>query len=312
MATSTQNLPATGNETNTPAPRTGHIPKKGGYYSVAPGKFEADAWKVQEEANNAGISTEIRVAEQTGAYARVIVRAWPKEGHFVEGIVHHDFDTIMNKKLMEMLKKQLAGGIIKFGANGKKKRIQVFADIAVPFIVNDEGKSMPNLTPEGTIKILDDMFQFRDISLRDATSKAMRIAQLKALNKDWRDDAEIQAEKDEVTSVSDGKDVPHVDQEVVDKQTTEESKEENKEDVKEKKGGKPTGKKKVKKVVEVPEDGLKEIFKLSGELKKSFQPVIDAGEPVPRLAVLKKADELYAKDNFELYKEIKEILEGAK
>lgn len=305
MATA-KNLPATGNENNTPA-QAGHIPKKGGYYSVAPGKFEADAWKVQEEANEAGISTEFIKQEQTNDHALVIVRAYSKDrSYYVEGVVNHDFEVIQNKKLIEMLKKEIGGKNITFGPNGRKKRIKVFADPREPFITTEQGKTIPNLTPEGTVKILDDMFQFKDISIRDATSKAMRIAQLKLLNKDWREKAEIQAEKDEVNAVNDGKEVPHVDQEVVDKQTAP-----KKDNIEEKKGEKPTGKpNKSKKVAEVSSEALKEVFKLSPKLEEVFQPVVDDGEPVPKPNLLRKADEFHATENLDLFKQIKEIVKA--
>lgn len=81
---------------------------------------------------------------------------------------------------------------------------------------------------------------------------------------------------------------------------------------KEKKGGKPTGQKKSKKVVEVPKEALKEIFKLSPELKEKFEPVMDGGDPIPHIAVLREADKLYAKEDNDLFKEIKAILEEAK
>lgn len=232
---------------------TGRIPKKGGYYNVGNlknPKFEADAWRVQEEANDAKVRTEIIKTIQTGEYAEAIVRATPLDGESTDAIVHHDYDTIMNKKLMEMLKKELAGKNIFFGASGKRRKIQVFKDIAEPFIINENGKTIPNLTPEGMIKILDDMFQFKDISLRDAVTKAMRIAQLKALNKDWRDKEEIKAEEDEVKAVNNGKEVPKVDQETVDKTLNPEQKPEQGlkpegDKIKEKKGGKPSGKTKL-------------------------------------------------------------------
>lgn len=224
MANNKTNLPAKQEKGEITKPGNGRIPKKGGFYQVAPGKVEADAWRTQEDANEDNISTEIRIAEQNQDYARAIVRAYDTDGHFVDAIVHHDFETIGNKKLMEMLKKQLGGEIIKFGPYGKQKRIEVFADMSQPFITGENGKTVPNLTPEGTIKFLDDMFRFKDMSSRDAVTKAMRIAQLKILNKEWRDDDEIMAEEEEVNNINGGKDVKKTTQENVDngKQKTEE------------------------------------------------------------------------------------------
>lgn len=216
MAQNKQNLPAKQGKNEIAEPGKGRIPKKGGYYQVAPGKVEADAWRTQEDANEGSVSTEIIIAEQTQDFARAIVRAYDKDGHFVDAIVHHDFETIQNKKLMEMLKKQMGGEIIRFGPYGKQKRIDVFADMQQPFITNSEGRTVPNLTPEGTVKLLDDMFRFKDMSSRDAVTKAMRIAQLKILNKEWRDEDEIKAEEEEVNNINGGKDVKKTTQENVD------------------------------------------------------------------------------------------------
>ena len=196
---------------------TGKIPAKGGYYQTPGGSFEADAWRVQEEANKEKINTEIVLAEQTEDHVKVIARAHHPSGFYVEGIVNHDFDTIMSKKLMEMFKKILAGESITFGAKKHKRRIKVFNDEKNPFSIGENGKLIPDLYGEGVAKILDDMLRFRDISIRDATSKAMRIAQLKALNREWRDEDELKAEEQEVKDVNKGADVKKVNQETVDK-----------------------------------------------------------------------------------------------
>lgn len=201
---------------------TGRIPKKGGYYPVAPGKFEADAYRVQEDANERKLKTVIIRAEQTDRYAEAIAEAEAEEGVIVQAIVHHDFDTIMGKKIMEMYKKALAGKIITFGERENKKRIEVFKDLDNPFMMSETGKMIPNLTGQGIAKILDDMLRFRDFSLRDATTKAMRVAQLKALNKDWRDDEEVKAEEDEVKNVNKGKKIEKVSQSDIDEKEKEE------------------------------------------------------------------------------------------
>lgn len=77
----------------------------------------------------------------------------------------------------------------------------------------------------------------------------------------------------------------------------------------EKKGTAPSNPpKKSKKVAEVSPEALKEVFKVAPELEKVFQPVLDAGEPVPKPNLLRKADELYADKDLELFKQIKELL----
>jgi len=195
---------------------TGSIPKKGGYYEPSPGKFEPDAWRVQEEANEAKISTRIVKAEQNDWYSEVIAEATAPDGRVVQGIVHHDFNTIQAKKIMEMYKKVLSGKQIFWGEKGMRRKIEPFNDPKNPFRMSESGMMIPDLTGMGMAKIMDDMLRFRDFSLRDATSKAMRIAQQKALNEEWRDKEEIEAEEEEVKSVNKGKEVQKVTQEKVD------------------------------------------------------------------------------------------------
>lgn len=195
---------------------TGGIPKKGGYYEPSPGKFEPDSWRVQEEANEAKISTRIVKAEQNDWYSEVIAEATAPDGRVVQGIVHHDFNTIQAKKIMEMYKKVLSGKQIFWGEKGMRRKIEPFNDPKNPFRMSESGKMIPDLTGMGMAKIMDDMLRFRDFSLRDATTKAMRIAQQKALNEEWRDEEEIKAEEEEVKTVNNGKEVKKVTQTEVD------------------------------------------------------------------------------------------------
>ena len=195
---------------------TGRIPKKGGYYEPSPGKFEPDSWRVQEEANEAKISTRIVTAEQDGRHSIVIVEATAQDGRTVQGVVNHDFNTIMGKKIMEMVKKEMAGKPIFWGEKGMRRKIKPFKEGEPPFFMKENGEMKPNLTDQGTAKIMDDMLRFRDFSLRDATTKAMRIAQQKVLNEDWRDEEEIRAEEEEVKSVNKGKEIKRVTQTEVD------------------------------------------------------------------------------------------------
>jgi hypothetical protein len=183
---------------------TGGVPKKGGYYEVAPGKFEPDAFRVQEEANEAKIQSKIVKIEQTEKYCMVIAEAIRPDGVVVPGVVYHDYDTIMAKKIMEMFKKVLAGKQVFWGEKGQRRKIDPFEDPKNPFMMSETGKMIPYLSGMGMAKIMDDMLRFRDFSLRDATTKALRIAQLKATNEDWRDIEEIKAEEEEVKSVNKG------------------------------------------------------------------------------------------------------------
>ncbi len=196
---------------------TGGIPKKGGYYEVGKGKFEPDAFRVQEEANDAKIKTRIVKAEQTETHALVIVEAERKDGVVTQGIVLHDYETIQAKKIMEMFKKTISGKPIFWGEKGQRRKIEPFMDPENPFRMNEHGQMVPNLTGLGMAKIMDEMLRFRDFSIRDAATKAMRIAQLKATNSDWRDYDEIEAEEEEVKTVNNEDEVKKRSQEDVDK-----------------------------------------------------------------------------------------------
>ena len=198
---------------------TGGVPKKGGYYEVAPGKFEPDAFRVQEEANEAKIQSQIVQIEQTDKYCMVVAEAIRPDGVRVPGVVYHDYDTIMAKKIMEMFKKVLSGKQVFWGEKGQRTKIEPFEDPKNPFMMSETGKMIPYLSGMGMAKIMDDMLRFRDFSLRDATTKALRIAQLKATNEDWRDIEEKEAEEEEVKSVNKGKEAKKVTQEKVDKRT---------------------------------------------------------------------------------------------
>ena len=183
---------------------TGGVPKKGGYYEVAPGKFEPDAFRVQEEANEAKIQSRIVQIEHTDSHVLVVAEATRPDGVVVQGVVLHDFDTVMAKKIMEMFKKVLSGKQVFWGEKGQRRKIEPFEDPKNPFVMGENGKMVPYLSGMGMAKIMDDMLRFRDFSIRDATTKAMRIAQLKATNEDWRDIEEIKAEEEEVKSVNKG------------------------------------------------------------------------------------------------------------
>jgi len=213
---------------------TGRIPKKGGYYEPVPGKFEPDAYRVQEEANDELISTKIVHVEQTRDYALAITEASNSRGQKVQAVVNHDFNTIMLKKVMELFKKVHAGQSVSIELKGHRKRIEVFNDNNNPFIIGPDGEMIPNLTGMGMVKVLDDMLRFKNFSLRDATTKSMRVAQLKILNREWREDEEIKAEKEEVKNVNKGQEPGKTDQKRVDKIENNKKKAENKQKEKKK------------------------------------------------------------------------------
>jgi hypothetical protein len=166
---------------------------KGGMYKAG-GKEVPDARRAQNEANNKHIPVIIVEKLQTAEFAEIVVRATdPETGHHAPGVVHHDFAVVQQLKALQMLEKEVEGKDIFF----RGKPIKVFKDLSEPF--TPEGN--PNLTPLGFLKLLTEMANFKNFSLRDATTKATRIAQLKILNKEWREKGEIRAEKDEEKAV---------------------------------------------------------------------------------------------------------------
>ncbi|RLC81045.1 MAG: hypothetical protein DRI61_04465, partial [Chloroflexi bacterium] len=64
---------------------------------------------------------------------------------------------------------------------------------------DDEGR--PILSPEAKRKIYERFLRFRMFAVRDAITKAARRAQLKIMNKEWREEPEIEEEEREVKIV---------------------------------------------------------------------------------------------------------------
>ena len=166
------------------------IPKKGGYY-FAGGEKTPDAWKTQEKANDKKLRTEVIVAEQTYDYAKAIVRAYSPNGWYVDDAVIHHFKTIQDLTAWDYYKKDLE-------AVNEHKDPQYFEDIENPF--DNEGR--PNMTQAGRLALLNKMMRFKNFAVRDAISKAERRAQLKVMNKEWREEDEVMNELDEVRQVA--------------------------------------------------------------------------------------------------------------
>ena len=153
---------------------------KGGYYRVR-GHDEPDAWMVQQWANGAGINIEIVTAEQTETEAKVVVRA-VKDGQYVDAVVIHEFTTTREVVAFETIDNMVR-------------------DRKTP-IVGYEEDGKPILSDEAKYKIYKNYIKFKNFAIRDATTKASRIAILKLMNRDWRDPEEIEAEAAEVRSVN--------------------------------------------------------------------------------------------------------------
>jgi hypothetical protein len=150
------------------------------------GKERPDAHKIQNVANERKISIEIIKAEQTDTGSTVIVR-----GHlgnqFLDACVHHDFATEYQLKAMEIIKKNPSildhyEGTIPVIKEGAQIEIEEF------------GK---RIFKDAKYYLVHTLLSFKKFSLRDARTKAASIAEAMLLNRDWRDEDEIQSELSE-------------------------------------------------------------------------------------------------------------------
>ena len=160
-------------------------------YSAA-GKQAPNAFAVSEAANTRGFCTQIidsgRTKELVWGHVRVTD---PKTGQFREDRVAHEKDVFCLLKAWEDANSQA-----KFMAKG------------VALIVGIQDNNMPELNPDVKIKgmpsglwltmALMRAWSFAD---RDAITKAERRAQLKMLNREWREDDEIVLEQEEERAV---------------------------------------------------------------------------------------------------------------
>lgn len=156
---------------------------QGGSYKVS-GKERPDSAMIQKISNEAGISTEILVAEQTDNYAHIVVR-----GHlgnrFVDAVVHHDFAVEFQLKTMEILE--------------KNPQILDHYEGLTPVI--KEGAKIIKKTDRGEEQIdakyylVHALLSFKKFSCRDAATKASAIVQAKLLNRDARDPEEVKSEQ---------------------------------------------------------------------------------------------------------------------
>jgi hypothetical protein len=156
------------------------LQKKGGYYSVA-GHKEPDAWLVQQWGTEAGVTLTIKYAEQDDESAKAVVRAQLGD-MFVEAAVVHYFKTTQDVITLET--------------------IDVMERRHKKPIVGIDPDGHPLLSTETLYEIYKRLIRFKNFSVRDAITKASRIATLKILNQDWREPEEIEAEAAEVRSVN--------------------------------------------------------------------------------------------------------------
>jgi len=163
-------------------------------YSAA-GKEAPNAFSVSEEANKRGLSTQImdsgRTKELVWGHVRVMD---PKSGQFREDRVSHEKEVFCLLKSWEDANSQA-----RYQKPGSPALIIGIADNNMPILNPDvKIKGMP--APLWLTMQLMRAWSFAD---RDAITKAERRAQLKMLNREWREDDEIILEQEEEKAVQD-------------------------------------------------------------------------------------------------------------
>ena len=159
-------------------------------YSVA-GKNAPNAFAVSEEANKRRLCTQIMDSGRTKDLVWGHVRVTdPATGQYREDRVSHEKETFVLLKAWE-------------DANSQAK-------FQKGLIIGIADNSMPELNPEIRIKGMPaqlwlTMQVMRSWSMadRDAVTKAERRAQLKIMNREWRDEGEIVLEQEEERAVQD-------------------------------------------------------------------------------------------------------------
>lgn len=187
----------------------------GGFYNVGTMKNPKrvpDSKLVSSLGNAKKINTEPVKIVKNADYVEVHMKATAPNGQYRVGAVTHYYADIMQSKLMSMLN-QDEEAYKKFKSlkinEGKTWDRGYYVDLENPFLLDSTGNMTPNLTLKGQKKIVNDMVNFKKISERDAQTKAERVAILKLLNQEWREDEEVLAELDEVKSVNNGKKVTY-------------------------------------------------------------------------------------------------------
>ena len=159
-------------------------------YSVA-GKNAPNAFAVSEEANKRRLCTQIMDSGRTKDLVWGHVRVTdPATGQYREDRVSHEKDTFVLLKAWEDANSQ---------ARFQKGLIIGIAD-----------NSMPELNPDLRIKgmpaqlwLTMQIMRAWSMADRDAVTKAERRAQLKIMNREWRDEGEIVLEQEEERAVQD-------------------------------------------------------------------------------------------------------------
>ncbi|MDR1018641.1 MAG: hypothetical protein LBM02_08080 [Lachnospiraceae bacterium] len=177
----------------------------GEMYSVGGTNRVPDSRVIQSLSNAKHLTTKIVSYHQDEKEASVVVECSDGQST-VQSVVNHIFSTVMQDKIVSMVKKELEKKKEKESfKNSKPYKSFCFNDLDNPFVVDENGSAIPNLTLQGQLKLVNDMTRFKTFAIRDADTKASKRAQMKILNQEWRDPEEIESEDDEVSKVNNNK-----------------------------------------------------------------------------------------------------------
>jgi hypothetical protein len=161
------------------------LQQRGSQYKVQ-GRERPDSHMIQKIANKHGISVELIEATQTDDCAHIVVRGH-LNGQYVDAVVHHDFKTEYQLKVIEIVSKnpdildhwEGTEPVIKDGAKIK---------------VNENGR---DVLKDAKYFIVHALLSFKKFALRDGRTKAAAIAEAMLLNQDFREPEERESEEAE-------------------------------------------------------------------------------------------------------------------
>ncbi len=165
------------------------LQQRGSHYKVQ-GKERPDSHMIQKIANKHGISVELIEAIQTDDCAHIVVRGH-LSGQYVDAVVHHDFETEYQLKVIEIVSRNPE---ILDHWEGTEPVIKQGAKIKV----NENGR---DIVKDAKYFIVHALLSFKKFALRDGRTKAAAIAEAMLLNQDFRDPEERDSEEAEAIFV---------------------------------------------------------------------------------------------------------------
>ncbi|WAM22517.1 MAG: hypothetical protein OI715_00065 (plasmid) [Candidatus Methanoperedens sp.] len=165
------------------------LQQRGSHYKVQ-GKERPDSHMIQKIANKHGISVELIEAIQTDDCAHIVVRGHLND-QFVDAVVHHDFETEYQMKVIEIVSRNPE---ILDHWEGTEVVIKEGAKIKI----NENGR---DVVKDAKYFIVHALLSFKKFALRDGRTKAAAIAESMLLNQDFRDPEEKDSEETEARIV---------------------------------------------------------------------------------------------------------------